>query len=237
MSRVWPQGSTTVARNAPIVTHHASNFAVFGGRAKNAISTTVLYNTIANRSRAANGTLSREEESIGERAIEVGGEGREKEYRVQRNIHVGRYPSRVQATPNRQNNDSPWSVQMGNLITMGLTPDETRLARRSPRILPRLRRIIAPRLTRGATTRNFFSTQFVQDGDCATFGALPPLRDQYNYVTRFAEGNAVAHRRATRRRILVLSSPPDADDAAAEFPLFSRPYVAYALIARVFDDA
>lgn len=88
---------------------------------------------------------------------------------------------------------------MGYQFTIGLTPSKTRLTHGSTRITTSGTDRAAPTERH---TRNFFSNEFVQDGECATLrGPFLRARDQYNYVTLTKE-NRSTHRRTTRRRIL-----------------------------------
>jgi len=77
------------------------------------------------------------------------------------------------ATIDHQNKNLPWSVQMGYQSTIGLTPSKTKITHGSLRItLP----TIALRLRNTETS----FPQFVQDGECATFG---PFLRTINTIT------------------------------------------------------
>ena len=73
---------------------------------------------------------------------------------------------------NQENNDLPWSVQMGCQFTTGLTPGETRLTRGSPRITHHL----TTRRHRGltGTQKYLFSINSSKMANARLSRALPP---------------------------------------------------------------
>lgn len=77
------------------------------------------------------------------------------------------------AAADEENNDLPWSVQMGCQFTTGLTPGETRLMRGSPRITHHLT-TTAPRPT--GTQKYLFSTNSSKMANARLSRALPPPR-------------------------------------------------------------
>jgi len=109
-------------------------------------------------------------------------------------IHVGKRITAVSGQAiDHQNKNLPWSVQMGYQSTIGLTPSKTKITHGSLRIiLP----MIALRLWNTETS----FPQFVQDGECATFG---PFLRTINTITSRSTKESRSHRRATRRRILL----------------------------------